>query len=171
MNLPADAKTTDAPLPFGRQAALWFFRSIAGLILLYAGFEKLGIPREFSEQIAAYRLADKLGDLGTIMVQIAAIVLPWLEISAGLLLLLGLWTRAAGLCGLGLFSLFGLAVGAALLRGLDIDCGCFGTANAAKIGWTTLAIDAACWLPCLIVVLLTPTKKTGARTSGPSVFL
>ena len=34
----------------------------------------------------------------------------------------------------GLMAVFTLAVLAALVRGLDIECGCFGTADASQVG-------------------------------------
>ena len=68
-------------------------------------------------------------------------MLPWWEIGAGTLLLLGWWTRAAALLAAALFSAFGVAVTVALIRGLDIDCGCFGTGAGARVGGQTLALD------------------------------
>lgn len=63
-----------------------------------------------------------------------AVVLPWLEISIGLLLVLGLSTQiAAGLSIMLLFS-FIFAMGVNLLHGRsDLDCGCGGTRHKQKI--------------------------------------
>jgi uncharacterized membrane protein YphA (DoxX/SURF4 family) len=52
--------------------------------------------------------------------------LPMLEIALGVLLLLGLGTRVAAILA-GLFMIvFICAVSSAWVRGLSIDCGCFG---------------------------------------------
>lgn len=52
-------------------------------------------------------------------------VFPWLEVLAGGLLLVGLWTHIAVLLGLGLLPMFSGAVAASLWRGKRQECGCF----------------------------------------------
>ena len=42
--------------------------------------------------------------------------------------------REAALLATGLMGVFTVAVIAALARGLDIECGCFGTADATRVG-------------------------------------
>lgn len=54
------------------------------------------------------------------------IILPWLEIGAGLLLIIGVGIRFAALFGSLLMVLFIVAIAQAWARGLSIDCGCFG---------------------------------------------
>jgi len=61
-----------------------------------------------------------------------AITLPWVELLAGLALILGVWKReAAALIGLMLLA-FIAAVGINLARGHAIDCGCFDVRDAGK---------------------------------------
>ena len=55
-----------------------------------------------------------------------AITLPWIEIVAGVLLVIGLWARAAAFMCVGMNVVFIIAIISALRRGLDISCGCFG---------------------------------------------
>jgi uncharacterized membrane protein YphA (DoxX/SURF4 family) len=122
------------------------FRLALGVLLFYTGFQKLNTPAQFAEIIANFRLLPAQGN------QLLAVILPWCEISAGLLLVLGLWTRAAGIVATAMFLAFGVAVTSALIRGLDIECGCFGTASQARVGLTTLAIDASGLIAATIVV-------------------
>jgi hypothetical protein len=75
------------------------------------------------------------------MIHPAAIVLPWVEILAGLLLVLGIWAVEATLVLTGLLGLFMIAIGWAMHQGLDIECGCF--AGHTKVGWARLGEDAA----------------------------
>jgi putative oxidoreductase len=112
-------------------------RVVAGGLLCAAGLMKLNTPAAFAETIANFRLLPPVGN------QLLAVALPWCELSAGLMLIAGVWTRAAGIAGLLLFLAFGIAVSAALMRGLDIECGCFGTATGARVGLMTLGIDIA----------------------------
>ena len=59
------------------------------------------------------------------MVRIVASLLPWLEIGVGILLILGLFVRFAGIATAVLASMFIAALVQAKARGLAIDCGCF----------------------------------------------
>lgn len=60
------------------------------------------------------------------LVRLVAAVLPWVEIAVGLLLILGLFVRFAGIATALLGVLFISALAQAKARGLQIDCGCFG---------------------------------------------
>ena len=61
-----------------------------------------------------------------------ALLMPWVELLAGLALILGAWRReAAALLGL-LLLVFIAAIGINLLRGRAVDCGCFDVHSAGK---------------------------------------
>ncbi len=97
-----------------------------GLLFVVAALPKLADPPSFAHMIYNYRLLP-----GT-LVNVFALVLPWLELLAGVALLLGLWTRAsAALTGL-LLVVFVGAVSVNLLRGNAIECGCFDVRAAGK---------------------------------------
>lgn len=69
-------------------------------------------------------------------VGIVAGVLPWFELALGLLLLLGIGTRVVAGLSAGLLLLFVAGVSQAWVRGLSIDCGCFGGGGAVAPGQT-----------------------------------
>ena len=120
----------------GGKAVLTGVRLLLGITLAAGGVLKAGNAFELAEAIANYRLVP------AVCANAGAIVLPWVEICTGVLLIAGLWKRAsAGLAAL-LFGIFTTAVGAALARGLDISCGCFGSASAVAVGLPTLGMDA-----------------------------
>jgi len=128
-------------------------RVLLGGILLYAGFTKLNDGWRFAEAIANYRILPAQAN------QLLALTLPWLEVVLGLLLVLGLWLRAAaGLASL-LFLGFAVAVIAALARHLDISCGCFGTGSAAQLGVQTLALDLFCLACGALILLARPAEE------------
>ena len=103
-------------------------RAILGAVLLAAGFLKMGAGEASAEALANYRLLPPQAN------QILAVVMPWWEITLGVMLLLELWARAcAGFAAL-LMAAFAAAVTSALARGLDITCGCFGTTLELKAG-------------------------------------
>ncbi len=70
-------------------------------------------------------------------VAVVAAVLPWLEIALGLVLLAGLATRVAAVAAAGLLLVFVVGVTQAWVRGLAIDCGCFGGGGAVDPDETT----------------------------------
>ncbi len=123
-------------------------RWLLGAIFLYAGVMKSSDPQGFAVAIYNYRL------LPDWMINALAILLPWVEILAGGCLLLGVKTRGGALLASGLLGIFGLALAISLARGLDIDCGCFGSSpRANEVSWLHLVRDL-CLMAAGIHVLL-----------------
>ena len=109
-----------------RMAAAW----AVALLLLFAGATKLGDPARFAIEIGNYRLVSPL------VAGLLAVYLPWLEIALGLGLCVPRWRPAARLLATGLLLVFCVALVAALARGIDIRCGCFGRAGGStSAGW------------------------------------
>jgi uncharacterized membrane protein YphA (DoxX/SURF4 family) len=97
-----------------------------GLFFVVAALPKLVDPPSFAHMIYNYRLVPGA------LVNLVALVMPWLELLAGLALILGIWTRtSAGLVGV-LLLVFLVAISLNLARGNAIDCGCFDVAQANK---------------------------------------
>lgn len=122
---------------FSNQYFLLLGRIIIAIVFIYAGAEKISDPKSFSQAIYNYRL------LPIESINFFAITLPWLELISGILLLFGISVREnASLIGMLLF-VFIIAVAISMIRGLDIDCGCFGKGNPVgwrKIGENTLML-------------------------------
>ena len=93
---------------------------VLSAIFLTAGFAKLPDPVSFSEDIFKYRILDEVGS------GMVAQVLPWLEITIGFLLWVRHFRLTASVLSVILMLLFSGVTIAALIRGLDISCGCFG---------------------------------------------
>jgi uncharacterized membrane protein YphA (DoxX/SURF4 family) len=70
---------------------------------------------------------------------VAAYLLPWAEVVAGMCFMLGILRRGAWLAMLALVLAFTIAVGSAWWRGLDISCGCTGAAT--KISYWGKALE------------------------------
>lgn len=109
-------------------AALRIARTALGLVLLVAALGKIGDPAAFAGQVENYRLAPLWS------VNLIAMSLPWIELLAGLALVLGVRPRAGAVVALLCMAVFTVAVGSAWARGLDFECGCFGKASAATVG-------------------------------------
>ena len=100
-------------------------------VFLVSGVLKALDPDATYVAVRAYDVLPKAG------VALVAAVLPWFEIVLGVLLLLGVATRAAAAVGAGLLLVFVAGVTQAWARGLSIDCGCFGGGGAVDPDQTT----------------------------------
>ncbi len=106
---------------------LFLLRILLGFVFIYAGAEKISDPAGFSTSIANYRL------LPIFMINFFAITIPWIEIVAGSMLILGISVKENAAIITAMLSVFIIAIGISLIRGLDIECGCFGTGNQIGI--------------------------------------
>lgn len=103
-------------------------RIYLALVFILSGLDKITNLAAFATSIENY-------DLFPIqIINLFAIVIPWIEIVTGGLLLLGFYIRENSLIIGSLLFLFTLAVISAVLRNLDIDCGCQGTFDGQKVG-------------------------------------
>ena len=128
--------------PTGSALAGWLLAAV----FLFAGVEKTADPAAFAQAVTGYQL------LPEFFIKLTALLVPAWEIAAGLALLVPRW-RLAGACLAGALSLVFLgAVGSALVRGLDIECGCFGSAGG-RAGGLTLLLDLGMLLASCLVIL------------------
>jgi uncharacterized membrane protein YphA (DoxX/SURF4 family) len=97
-----------------------------GLFFVVAALPKLVDPPSFAHMIYNYRLVP--GSLVNLM----ALAMPWLELLAGLALILGIWTRTSALLVGALLLVFVAAIALNLARGNAIDCGCFDVTAANR---------------------------------------
>lgn len=114
---------------------LLFLRLFVGGVFIYASIDKIAHPGQFAHAIENYRI------LPYFLVNIFAIILPWVELVAGLLLISGVWSGASALIISGLLTMFIIAIMAGLVRGLDISCGCFTASGGEKLGLSLILRD------------------------------
>ncbi|MEA2338847.1 MAG: hypothetical protein QOE82_2854 [Thermoanaerobaculia bacterium] len=97
-----------------------------GAIFVIAAIPKIADPPSFAHMIYNYRLVP--GSL----INLSALVMPWVELLAGLALILGVWKVAArNVVGI-LLAVFIIAISINLARDNAIDCGCFNVADRGK---------------------------------------
>jgi len=101
---------------------------VIGLVFVAAALPKIGDPQSFSTAVHNFRM------LPLFIENLVAVTLPWIELVAGMALVLGLRARAGGLLICLLMVVFTVAVGIGLARGLNVECGCFGTADGSRVG-------------------------------------
>lgn len=128
-----------------------FLRITVGGAFIAAGVLKIAAPDKFAQDIGNYRLVPHE------MIHLVAILLPWIEVVAGLSVLTGIWLKPGAMVIMGMTMLFFLVITSALARGLNIECGCFGTVGGRHVGLTNLAIDST--LLILSTLLLKRAKE------------
>jgi putative oxidoreductase len=97
-----------------------------GAIFVIAAIPKIADPPSFAHMIYNYRLVP--GSL----INFSALVMPWVELLAGLALILGVWKVAARTVIGILLAIFIIAISINLARNNAIDCGCFNVADRGK---------------------------------------
>ena len=97
-----------------------------GAIFVIAAIPKIADPPSFAHMIYNYRLVPAS------LINFSALVMPWVELLAGLALILGIWKSAArNVIGI-LLAIFIIAISINLFRDNAIDCGCFNVADRGK---------------------------------------
>lgn len=125
-------------------------RLILGCIFIYASFDKIQNPASFAEIIYNYRI------LPAWTINVLAITLPWLEIIIGCFLILGIARTGSSFLLSGILVVFIIALALAILRGLDINCGCFSiSASGDKVAISRLLEDVVL-LGLSLYLLLAP---------------
>lgn len=103
-------------------------------VFLYAAHFKILDPAEFARSIRNYRI------LPLSLVNLTAIILPWWEVAAAVALFFPSLRKPGALLTLLMGLVFMGAVISAMVRGLDIECGCFGQ-QSSQAGIQTLLVD------------------------------
>jgi putative oxidoreductase len=132
-------------------------RLALGGVLGYAGLVKALDTAAFADAIANYELLPPPG------YRTLAVVLPWVEMGLGLFLVCELFLRASALLSMLLCLLFSGAVLSAMVRGLDIGCGCFGSVEYVHVGLSALALDLA-MITASTLVLIFPRQSLALRS-------
>ncbi len=97
-------------------------RIVLGLIFLGAGIAKLIHPADFLAELLDYRVP-----LPALVWHLIAASLPWLEIVLGAALCAHFWLESVFPLTIALAAVFVAMLLQAVLRGLPLDCGCFGS--------------------------------------------
>jgi putative oxidoreductase len=126
-----------------------------GALLLYAAATKIPDVAAFAESVANYRL------LPPALVPGVAAAVIGVELVAGALLVVGRYTRAAALVASVLLAVFTAGLAQALLRGIDLRCGCFGGEEPAT--WLTVLRDVAMLAAAIAVFVGAPRAVLGRR--------
>ncbi len=111
------------------------FRLVVGGIFIWAGVSKIIDPLGFAQNIVNYRVFPE--GISSFL----ALVLPWIEVICGAFLILGIFRSASALLLSCFLVVFLVLITVTLIRGIDIDCGCFGSLSG-KVDYKLILMDS-----------------------------
>ena len=130
-------------------------RLLLGGAFLYAAWLKLRDPwMLFAMAVDAYKLLPQWA------VILVARTLPWAELLLGLLLIAGKWMRFSSAAVSTLLAGFLAVMAFTYLKGLQIDCGCFGSGD--PISPRTLARDSGLLAAALVLTIMSFRRRPAA---------
>jgi uncharacterized membrane protein YphA (DoxX/SURF4 family) len=117
------------------------------MLFIYASLHKIQGPANFADTIASFEVLPHWS------VNSVAVILPWIELWGGVCLLVGIFVRSNALLLGMLLIAFSMATLLNVLRGSNIDCGCFFEDVGHPITGWTVARDIA-WLAMAVTVVV-----------------
>ncbi len=134
-------------------------RAIAGAMLVISGAAHLEHPHLFLRDVLQYRLIG--GDLAVW----ASAIIPFIEIGVAALLFSTVRGRVALGSAAILFAVFFVAQWSAWLRGLSIDCGCFGAYGRSAIGFPSLSMISILLAVVMLAFYIRKDDSVAARNA------
>lgn len=132
-------------------------------VFTFAGILKLATPEKTAEAIMAFRVVPDH------LVNYLAFAMPWAEVTAGVLLFVGLWSRAAVLVIISMLAGFILGILGVIARGIDTHCSCFGELElgcTGGVGWCHVIRNSILIAMGAVVLVWGPGPFAIDRASG-----
>lgn len=119
-----------------------------GIVFVYASIHKIIEPGAFAKIIYGYML------FPAEIINLMAIVIPFIELFCGILLLSGFMPRSSAIIINFLLFAFMTAISINLIRGHEFDCGCFSIHEQGAVSSAVMLLirDSAWFLAGLIVI-------------------
>lgn len=122
-------------------------------VFIYAGLGKVREPLQFADSTAAFAI------LPAVFINLFVMGLPPFEFACGVLLLAPRTRRIGALAVAVVSVMFFTALASALLRGLTLDCGCFGVGAPSRSRmWVELGLDTVLFAGAMFVYLRSITR-------------
>lgn len=140
--------THSRPVSASNKSSIWKWLEHIGAAILagifvWAAIPKIASPQLFAESINNYRL------LPPIWASIMALVTPPIEVVTAMGLLWPKFRQGSALIMVGMLMVFSAAMFSAIQRGVNIECGCFGSVMKMDVSWLSIARNVA--LSCLTI--------------------
>lgn len=127
-------------------------RVVAGGIFLLAAITKIAAPATFAKEIVNY------GIIPDVLSNFMALSLPWAELIVAFMLIAGIRLKTAAVLSIALYLMFNIAIAIAMIKGLNINCGCHTKVMAEQVGLPKLLENTGSLLLCLYIYFF-PAKK------------
>ena len=121
-------------------------------VFLYAGLGKVRDPLHFADSTAAFAI------LPAVFINLFVMGLPPFEFACGVLLLAPPTRRIGALAVAVVSAMFFTALASALLRGLTLDCGCFGVGAPSRSRLWVVGLDTMLFAGAMFVYLRSITR-------------
>jgi len=119
----------------------WSIRLCLGMAFIWASWHKIFAPDQFALILYGY------GIFPADSINLLAIGVPFVELFAGICLILGIYKRSALMLINAMLLSFILVIGFNLIRGHQFDCGCFSLGDTKGAG-------SALWLLIRDLIML-----------------
>jgi uncharacterized membrane protein YphA (DoxX/SURF4 family) len=132
-------------------AARW----ILGLTFIYSSIHKILSPEDFARIVYGYDLFPHA------IINLIAIIIPFLQLVAGLALIAGFYPRSAAVIINVMLLAFTAALTINIIRGHEFDCGCFSAGQSGYTGSSevTVARDIFYFLCGLLIILFDGNRR------------
>jgi uncharacterized membrane protein YphA (DoxX/SURF4 family) len=138
---------------FSNGIVLGILKLALGSVFVAASLGKIIDPAGFEKDVYSYVI------LPSYWVPAFSAAIPWIEFTAGALLVLDIFPKSSVLIIIGLLVTFIIAIYIDVNRGVEISCGCFDFLFPKEsIGWNTILRDIVMLLAGIPVLLFDHNK-------------
>jgi len=155
------ARLPGAASPKVLRALEWLCRLGLAGVFIYAAWSKLFDPYAFAANTYAYRLVPPA------LATVTGIALPAIEVIASVAVLTGLLWRGGALLLAGMLVFFIFALFQAIVRGIDISCGCFGK-SSHPVSFLLIAQDQLLLVAALFLLWVGHLRDRGRLRQRPA---
>lgn len=128
-------------------------RLFVGIVFIYASIDKIADPGQFARIVYNYHM------LPGSLINIFALILPWVEMICGISLILGIYKEGSVL----IFNLMVLAfiigISVNIIRGVNLECGCFTVSSKARSNAIDLLIRDIGLLVLTVYLFISKSKR------------
>lgn len=121
-------------------------RVLLGVLFIYASYDKILNPHHFAISIRAYKI------IPVEFSNVFALMLAWSEMIAGVLIVVGIFTKQAASAIFIMLAMFISAIVISMVRGLVIDCGCFKSDGGHTVDFSLLIRDIFFLLAAYLII-------------------